>query len=189
MLDRLRNAKVVAAYMGDNDERVMFRDAAIDCHFAKMNKREMLELAAEFADLAERMKEPNPFLLANMSIVDEDGKNGLDRMEELLTTSEVTREQARLFMLEAQQKEGGWNDELIEMFLAGGRDRDAQSRYKLRAELGKRDMRCTKDLDIQKLELEKGALIRETWRKVLECLLVFAVTALVAWMLFAEKMR
>src|SRR5690349_14397578 len=116
MLDRLRSAKVFAAYMGDNDELVMFRDASTDCCFAKMNKREMTALASEFTDLAQKMKEPNPFLLANMSIVDEDGKNGIDRMEELLTTSEATREQARLFMLEAQQKEGGWNDELIEMF-------------------------------------------------------------------------
>lgn len=189
MLDRLRDAKIVAAYLGDNDERVMFREAVRDCHFLKLNKKEMTALAAEFADLAENMKEPNPFLLANMSMVDEDGKNGLDRMEELLTTSEATREQARLFMLEAQQKEGGWNDELIEMFLSGGRDRDSQARQKLHAELEKRNLRCTKDLDIQKLNLEKDAVIRETWRQVLSwLLLVLAVTAL-AVMLFAEKMR
>lgn len=189
MLDRLRDAKVIAAYMSDNDEKVMFRDAVRDCQFEKMNKREMLALAAEFADLAERMKEPNPFLLANMSMVDEDGKNGIDRMDELLITSEATREQARLFMLEAQQKEGGWNDDLIEMFLSGGRDRDSQSRQKLQAELEKRNLRCKKDLDIQKVKLEKDAVIRETWRQALSWgFLVLMVTAL-AVMLFGEKMR
>lgn len=187
MLDRLRDAKVVAVYMGDNDELVMFRDAAIDCHFAKMNKREMLALAAEFSDLAERMKEPNPFLLANMSIVDEDGKNGLDRMEELLTTSEATREQARLFMLEAQHKEGGWNDDLIEMFLSGGRDRDSQSRQKLHAEFEKRNLRCTKDLDIHKLELEKDSIRSDMWRKVLIWGLTLGAVLSVTLVFFAEK--
>lgn len=188
MLDRLRDAKIIAAYMGDNDERVMFRDAVRDCHFANLTKREMTALAAEFADLAEKMKEPNPFLLSNMAL-EVDGKNGLDRMAELLMTSETTRAQARVYMLEARKKEGGLDDNMIETLLSGGMKRDEDARRKLQEDLLKLSLRCTKDLDIQKLELEKDAIIRETWRKVSSwLLLVLAVTAL-AVMLFSEKMR
>lgn len=186
MLDRLRNARVVAAYIGDNDELVMFRDAATDCHFAKMNKREMLALAAEFADLAERMKEPNPFLLANMSIVDEDGKNGLDRMDELLKTSAITREQARLFMLEAREKEGGWNDELIEMYLRGGYDRE--SRQKLHEELLNLNLCSKEDLVIHKLELEKDAVRSDILRKVMLWCLTLGAILCVVLVFFSGKM-
>lgn len=184
MLDRLRDAKVVAAYMGDTNERVMFRDAATDRHFTNLNKREMLALAAEFTDLAERMKEPNPFLMANMVIVDEDGKTGLDRMDELLKTSEITREQARLLMEEA-----GWKGEEIEMFLAGGRDRDSQARQKLRTEIEKRNLRCTKDLDLHKLELEKDFIRSDMWRKVMLWGLTLGAVLSVVLVFFAEKMH
>lgn len=189
MLDCLRNSKVVAVYMGDNDQKVMFRDAATDCQFTNLTKRDMMALAAEFADLAEKMKEPNPFLFSNMSIIDEDGKNGLDRMADILMASEASRAQARVYMLEAREKEGGLNDDVIETLLAGGMKRDEDARRKLEADLLKLSLRCTKDLDIHKLELEKDAVRSDMWRNVMLWGLTLGAVLSVVLVFFAEKMH
>lgn len=188
MLDRLRHAKIVAAYMDDNDERVMFRDAVTDCHFVNLNKREMMALAAEIADLAEKVKEPNPFLLENMAL-EVDGKNGLDRMEELLTTSEATRAQARAYMLEARKKEGGLDDTMIETLLSGGMNRDKDARRKLHEDLLRLRLRCTKDLNIHKLEMEKNEIRSGTLQQAVMWGLALGSVVCLVLLFFAEKMH